>query len=195
MSQKCRKRPFVVATKTPNSMAVPRPCIVDTNVAIAANGSSPQASSETQVLCIDALLEITRKGGLVLDNQDRIFQEYSNKLSFAGQPGTGDLFLKWVHDYRWNAAYCELRPINCVDEADQKFEEFPSHPQLENFDKSDRKFIATANAGKAKVPILQAVDFKWWGWKDALAATGIHIHFINPTEAEAGYRAHIGNAR
>lgn len=174
-------------------MSLPLPCIVDTNVAIVANGDSPQASLESQLLCIDALLEICRKGMLVLDQSDLIFNEYSAHLSFAGQPGTGDMFMKWVNDYRWNENYCELRQITLT--ADGKiFEEFPDHPDLGNFDRSDRKFVATSNAGVEKIPIIQAVDFKWWGWKGALAECGIHVHFINPTEAETGYRAHLGDA-
>jgi hypothetical protein len=146
------------------------------------------------IACIDVLLEITRRGGLVLDSDDRIFSEYVANLSFAGHPGTGDFFMKWVHDHRWNEELCERRDITCKNESEQDFEQFPDHPELRKFDVSDRKFVATANAGKAKATILQAVDFKWWGWKDALAACDIPVHFINEGEAESGYRKHLENA-
>lgn len=175
-------------------MLAPKPCIVDTNVAMVANGGSTQASGDMQIECIDLLLDITRTGGLVLDAGDRIFEEYRKNLDLAGQPGAGDYFLKWVHDNRWNETRCELRHIECMDEDTQDFHEFPSHPGLANFDISDRKFVATANAGEVKPPIVQAVDFKWWGWKGALDEAGIPVFFIDEAEAEAGYRSLYPNA-
>src|SRR5436189_2034270 len=152
-----------------------RPCVVDTNVAVVANGRSPQASDELVEKCIDAITEITTKGGLVIDNDGRIFEEYRQNLDFSGQPGTGDMFMRWVHDHRWLPEFCEQRNITCLDENEQNFEEFPTCDALEDFDRSDRKFVAVANAGEEKRPILQAVDFKWWSWKEALASVGIHV--------------------
>lgn len=171
---------------------IPRPCLVDTNVAIVANGKSEQADEDLVEKCIDAILEITTKGGLVIDSEDRIFDEYRQNLSLSGQPGTGDAFMKWVHDFRWQAELCEMRDVTCLDEDEQVFEEFPTADDLREFDRSDRKFVAVANAGKC-CPILQAVDFKWWGWKDALALAGITVHFIDEAAAEAGYRSHLAN--
>ena len=137
---------------------VPRPCLVDTNVAIVANGKSEQADEELVEKCIDAILEITMKGGLVIDSEDRIFDEYRQNLSLSGQPGTGDAFMKWVHDFRWQTELCERRDVTCLDEDEQVFKEFPDESALRDFDRSDRKFVAVANAGKPR-PILQAVDF------------------------------------
>lgn len=167
-------------------------CVVDTNVPITANGKSTQADDALTEKCIDALLEITARGGLVLDDEDRIFEEYRHKMSLSGQPGTGDMFLKWVHDHRYNPTYCELRSITCTDEDNQIFQEFPDHQDLANFDVSDRKFVAVANASDPKAPILQAVDSKWWGWKDALLACGIVVRFIDDAAAEAAYRKKMG---
>ncbi len=154
-------------------------CVVDTNVPITANGKSSQADDALTEKCIDALLKIKDRGGLVLDDENRIFDEYRRNMSLSGQPGTGDMFLKWVHDYRYNSSFCELRPITCTNEDNQTFEEFPDHPELDNFDVSDRKFVAVANAGGPKASILQAVDSKWWGWKDALQACGLIVLFID----------------
>jgi len=166
----------------------PSICVVDTNVPITANGQSSQADDLLTEKCIDAILEITARGGLVLDDEDRIFEEYRHKLSLKGQPGTGDMFMKWVHDHRYNPAHCELRPVTCTDETEQIFEEFPNHPDLSDFDVSDRKFVAVANATERKTPILQAVDSKWWSWKDALRACGIIVRFIDEAAAEAAYQ-------
>lgn len=172
---------------------IPRPCLVDTNVAIVANGRSEQADDSLVEKCIDALLQITHKGGLVIDECGLIFEEYGKNLSFSGQPGTGDLFMKWVHDYQWNTDFCERRAITERND-ERMFDEFPDAPALKDFDRSDRKFVATANAGNPKMPILEAVDFKWWGWKDALAEEDIAVFFLDEKAAEAGYKKHSQDA-
>jgi hypothetical protein len=173
---------------------IPRPCLVDTNVAIVANGNSEQADDALMEKCIDAILELTQNGGLVLDAGDLIYDEYRQNLSMSGQPGTGDLFMKWVHDFRWQPEFCERREINCTDENGQTFLEFPESDALQDFDRSDRKFVAVANAAEPKRPIIEAVDFKWWGWKEALAEAGIKVVFLDEEAAEEGYQAHLGNA-
>ncbi len=172
---------------------VPDFCLVDTNVPIVANGKSPQANDLLVEKCIDALLELTTRGGLVLDEGGSIFEEYRQNLSLSGQPGTGDAFMKWVHDHQWLAELCERRTITSLANDDRGFAEFPESPDLVDFDASDRKFVAVANAGNPKRPILEAVDFKWWGWKDALAAEGIEVVFLDEQAAEAGYQGHLGN--
>lgn len=68
----------------------------------------------------------------------------------------------------------------------------PVAEALRDFDRSDRKFVAVANAAAPKRPILEAVDFKWWGWREALAAEGIEVIFLDEAAAAAGYRQHLG---
>ena len=170
-----------------------RPCVLDTNVAVVANGKSKQADDSLVDKCIDVVLGLAQNGGLVIDAGDRIYDEYRQNLNLSGQPGTGDLFMKWVHDFRWQAEFCERREINCLDETEQAFLEFPEAEALREFDRSDRKFVAVANAGKVKHPIIQAVDFKWWGWKGALAAESIEVIFLDEAAAEAGYQEHLAN--
>lgn len=170
---------------------LPRPCLIDTNVAIVSNGKSPQASADLVMACIDALVELTRAGGLVIDEGGLIFDEYRQNLSLRGQPGTGDIFMKWVHDNQWNSEMCERRTITARSD-ERMFEEFPNSAALQDFDRSDRKFVAVANARTPKRPILEAVDFKWWGWRTALATEGIEVVFLDPVAAEDGYRQHTG---
>ncbi|GBC60831.1 hypothetical protein DENIS_1790 [Desulfonema ishimotonii] len=50
--------------------------------------------------CVNAVDQVVKNGGLVLDAGDEIFSEYRNQLSMSGQPGIGDKFMKWVHDNR-----------------------------------------------------------------------------------------------
>ncbi len=91
---------------------IPKWCLVDTNVAIVANGKSEQADDLLVGKCIDAILKITSKGGLVLDAGDLIYDEYRQNLNLSGQPNTGDMFMKWVHDFRWQPERCERRAGN-----------------------------------------------------------------------------------
>jgi hypothetical protein len=79
-----------------------------------------------------------------------------------------------------------------ITKVGDSYEEFPSHDGLNDFDRSDRKFVAVTNAHPDKPPILQATDSKWWGWKDALAEVGITAHFLCPEYAEDKYAEKMG---
>jgi hypothetical protein len=139
--------------------------------------------------CVEAIEHVIKKRGLVLDSGDEIFDEYRRQLSMKGQPGVGDRFMKWVHDHRWSLPDSNRVTITKKEES---YVEFPAHDGLENFDNSDRKFVAAANAHPEKPPILQATDSKWWGWKDFLAEAGITVHFLCPEYVETKYAEKIG---
>ena len=97
--------------------------------------------------------------------------------------------MKWVHDNRWSL-YASQR-VSITKNGDS-YDEFPIHAGLDDFDKSDRKFVAVANAHPDKPPILQATDCKWWEWKDALAESGITVYFLCPEYVEAKYAEKMG---
>jgi hypothetical protein len=171
----------------------PNKCVVDTNVPKTANfaldpGAIPQELTGCVLACIDAIEHVTTNGNLVLDANDEIFDEYRQQLSMRGQPGIGDRFMKWVHDHRWQLPDQDRVAITPCGSS---YVEFPEHEGLANFDKSDRKFVAVANAHPEKPPIMQAVDSKWWGWRDALAEVGITVHFLCPEYAKAKYAEKI----
>ncbi len=171
----------------------PKKCVVDTNVPKTANlaldpGPIPQELTGCVLACIDAIEYVTTKGNLVLDANDEIFDEYRQQLSMSGQPGVGDRFMKWVHDHRWQLPDQDRVAIT---PRGSSYVEFPDHDDLANFDNSDRKFVAVANAHPEKPPIMQAVDSKWWGWKRALAEAGIAVHFLCPEYAKAKYAEKI----
>lgn len=170
--------------------ALPKKCLLDTNVPKTANRTKDPANipddlSACVLACVEAVEHIVKKGGLVLDAGNEIFDEYRQNLSLRGQPGVGDRFMKWVHDNRWklpNEDRVEIKRNG------NSYDEFPSHEGLVNFDNSDRKFVAVANAHPQKPPILQATDSKWWGWKDALAEVGITVHFLCSDYVKCKYR-------
>ena len=168
-----------------------KPHVVDTNVAVVANQRSRESYSCASA-CAQALLKIRNCGFLVIDDGDRILAEYRRNGSLSGQPGAGDYFIKWVHDNRGRRDLVQIVVITPKAGDPDDFTEFPSHQDLSNFDPSDRKFVAVANAHPAKPPILQGTDSKWWGWKDALNACGITIEFLCPAEIEETYHRKFG---
>lgn len=134
--------------------------IVDTNVALVASGRSECVSKDCVVTCAERLGQINNgEVKLVLDDQRRIINEYRGQLNPDGQPGIGDVFLKWVEMNWANPDRCDLVPIMPVDGAEHEFEEFPDDPALAGCDPDDRKFIAVAVAHPERPPILQAVVY------------------------------------
>lgn len=166
-------------------------CLVDTNVVIAANGKELSKEQECCIEpCSDMLHHITSGGcKLVLDDGFAIVGEYLHKADSKKQRGPGDFFLKWVFTNMSNPGKIDL--VTITPEGDS-FKEFPDHEGLRQFDPSDRKFVAAANAHAKKPPIVQATDSKWWGWKDALEAVGLSVHFVSEEYIRETYGKKMG---
>lgn len=155
-------------------MAARTAVVVDTNVAVTANGDAEHASVACQQQCVDCLVQVTAgQFRLVLDQGFAIFNEYQHKLSFAGQPGVGDMFMKWVHDNQFNEDRCERVPLTAS--RSRGFKEFPDDPDLRGFDSDDRKFVAVALASRHKPQILNAVDSGWWDFEAVLRRHGLKV--------------------
>ena len=153
--------------------------IVDTNVTVVANCKSEQASEDCEQSCINRLLKITSgEVKLALDDERRIIEEYRKKLSPDGQPGVGDVFLKWVEINWANPNRCVRVPITPIENSETEYIEFPDDPELQKFDTDDRKFVAVALAHSEKPPILQAMDKQWWELRDALRRNCVKVEFI-----------------
>ena len=75
--------------------------VVDTNVAIAANGRRTHADLRCQRSCIATLKTVVKEETIAIDDAGLIFQEYAKHLRRSGQPGVGDLFLKHVFDHQY----------------------------------------------------------------------------------------------
>ena len=154
--------------------------VVDTNVAVVANGNAAQANPECVIACIDTLLRVRDAGGIVLDDSMRVLKEYMGHLSLSGQPGAGDLFMKWVWSVQADDARCERVHITPKPQDPDDFVEFPDDDELDDFDPSDRKFVAIAAASAHAPPILNAVDSDWADAHAALARHGIDVIFLCP---------------
>jgi hypothetical protein len=175
-------------------MSLPKKCLVDTNVPKTANlATQPDPGSDVSdacvLACVEAVEHVIKKRGLIIDAGDEIFDEYRQQLSMKGQPGIGDVFMKWVNDHRHNPAYCDRVTIT---KGGDSYDEFPTHDDLNDFDRSDHTFVAVANAHVEKPPILQATDSKWWGWKDALAEVEITVQFLCPEYVKTKYAEKMG---
>jgi hypothetical protein len=173
-----------------NNEMTSSPVIIDTNVPKTANlAVDPMSIPEDLIICaqqcVNSIMEVIEKRNIVLDDGDEIFDEYRSELSMSGQPGVGDEFLKWLHYNRYSFPDSNRVAITPNDDS---YDEFPDHPGLADFDISDRKFIAVANAHPKKPAIVEATDSKWWGWKDALEESGIKVAFLCPDFVKAKYK-------
>ncbi|HSG40959.1 MAG TPA: hypothetical protein VLE27_15070 [Thermoanaerobaculia bacterium] len=153
--------------------------VMDTNVAVVANGRTPQASQECVAACVQSLRMLRDRHTVLLDDLGRIFDEYRRHLSPSGQPGLGDAFFKWLWDNQCNPGHCRQVRITPTND-DRGFEEFPDDPALSDFDPSDRKFIAVAIASGETPPILNASDTDWWNHREALSRNGVTVRFLCP---------------
>ena len=128
--------------------------VVDTNVAITANGRNTHADRECRLQCI-AQLQLIRKEIVVVDDIGLIVKEYRRRLNFRGAPGAGDAFSKYVFDHQYRDDHVRRVPVTPCDDERKGFEELPEN----TFDRSDRKFLAVA--GVADAVVLNATDGDW----------------------------------
>lgn len=154
--------------------------VVDTNVPVVANGKSTQADPDCVIACITALRDIREHGVILLDDTLLILGEYMRNLSMSGQPGVGDLFMKWVWAIQADPRHCQQVAITPAPGDLTNFVEFPPDAALTNFDRSDRKFVAVALASGCTPQILNAVDTDWANHCAALTRNGVLLRFLCP---------------
>jgi len=153
--------------------------IIDTNVAVVANGRDTHASLECQLGCVKKLAEIKQQHKILIDDQRLILQEYHRRLNIHGQPGTGDMFYRYVFDNQGIAA--KVQKITITPDANGGFVEFPNDPDLAGFDSDDKMFVAVAIASSQSPTILNAVDSDWAENHEALQRHSILVEELCPT--------------
>jgi hypothetical protein len=151
--------------------------VIDTNVLVVANRKHPPASLGCIEACMQAL-EDARNGVTLIDDLQLILDEYRQHCSFAGQPGLGDAFFKWLWSNQANARHC-LR-VSITPHPQRGFAEFPDDEALAGFDSSDRKFVAVALGSQQDARVLNASDTDWWQHREALQRHGVQIAFLCP---------------
>ena len=128
--------------------------VIDTNVAVAANGRDTHANKACQLACMDALVLVATQK-VAIDDRGLILKEYGNRLNYAGRPGVGDFFFKHVLDNQYRPDRVRRVAISPTDDDQRGFSELPPN----KLDRSDRKFLAVAAAVNAV--IFNATDSDW----------------------------------
>ena len=154
--------------------------VVDTNVAIVANGRGTHADLQCRSSCVEALQLLVSSGIVALDDRDRILDEYARHLSYSGMPGVGDAFFKHIFNskHRQDRVHlCRVTP--CADDR-RSFEELPEN----SFDVADRKFLAVAVVSRATV--LNATDSDWSEQEELMDRLGVRVTQLCPQHATRG---------
>ena len=152
--------------------------VIDTNVAVVANGKSQQASPQCVAHCVTSLRRIRENCCVLLDGGNAILNEYRRHLSHSGQPGPGDAFFKWLFENQANPEHS--RGIALQVHPDRGFDVFPDDRDLDSFDSNDRKFVALALASGTGAKILNASDTDWWLHRQGLQRYGVEVVFLCP---------------
>lgn len=148
--------------------------IIDTNVAVVANGQSTEVVSSCVNACMRFLTRAKTEHVVLLDGGDEIRAEFAKALQHRRPYELGAQFLIYVLQQQWNPD--RVRIVHLDRTAQGGFVDFPSDPELATFDPSDRKFAALAR--KTGTPVTNATDSDWADSLAALNANGISVHFL-----------------
>ncbi len=151
--------------------------VIDTNVAIAANGRRTHACSKCQLECVEfleGLTSIRSRKKIYLDDLDLLLNEYKPHLNFHGQPGMGDAFYKFLHDHKYSEKKVSLVTVTPNDDGETGFNELPPN----SIDPSDRKILAISVVGAAK--IINALDNDWHEKREFLTDLRVDVIQLCP---------------
>ena len=151
--------------------------IVDTNVAVSANGRETHADTQCQLDCVRTLKWVVAGEVVAIDNDGSILAEYARNLHRSGQPGTGDAFFKHMFNVQYDAKRVRRVPLTPSEDDRRGFEELP--PNI--FDRSDRKFLAVAVVAGGVV--LNATDSDWAEHQALTDELGVEVRQLCPQHA------------
>lgn len=155
--------------------------VVDTNVAISANGRNTHADVQCQRRCVREIRFLVKNGIVAVDDGGLLIREYSEHLSFSGSPGVGDVFFKHLLDCWCQDDLVRRVTVTRSDDDQKGFEELPEN----TFDPSDRKFLAVAVVANAAV--LNAVDSDWSEHKTLMEDLGVNVEELCPQHILSGF--------
>lgn len=151
--------------------------VVDTNVAVAANGRDTHADVACQLACVHAISKAYNKQQVVLDDGDLIMNEYAKHLHRSGEPGVGDAFFKYLFQHSDMPDYVRRVSLTPCDDVHQGFAELP----VNSFDPDDRKFLAAAVVANAT--IMNAMDSDWHEQRTLIERLGVAVEQLCPQHA------------
>ena len=151
--------------------------VVDTNVAIVANGRGTHADEQCQLACVQKLRSLVAQETVAIDDGWLVLDEYKKHLNFSGMPGVGDVFFKHVFNNQYQGKCVRRVAVTPTEDDGRGFEELPEN----TLDPSDRKFLAVAVAAEAVV--LNATDSDWGAQRVLLDELGVEVGQICPLYA------------
>ncbi len=152
--------------------------VVDTNVAIVANGGSrTHADERCRLTCVERLEYLVNHDTIAVDETGLMLGEYADHLSWSGAPGVGDMFFKHLVDNQHLVHRVRRVLVTPCDDDRKGFEELPWNA----FDPSDRKFLAVAVVADAA--ILNATDSDWEEQAALMDELGVEIDQLCPQHA------------
>lgn len=146
--------------------------VIDTNVAIVANGKEEDITIECRLAAVELLLKAVNNGVIFLDSGGEIQEEYRTYLSPKGAPGVGDRFYQEV----LNSHPDRIARIDLPKRADGQHKDLPQPIIDAGFDPSDRVFAAVAK--KARATVYNAVDTDWLHHRRVIEENGIKVIFL-----------------
>lgn len=152
--------------------------IIDTNVPVKAAKLFPDTEVDRQ--CSLACFRFVKKlldsnDTVVIDTGREILREYEKNIDIHAEDNVATEFLKWIYQKRMSGGVSEYQ----ITKNGDTYQEYPDSEDLKNFDRSDRKFVALANAHPAHPCIYNGSDTDWWLFKSALERNGIQIVFLS----------------
>lgn len=161
------------------------PLVVDTNVAIVANGDEENSSFDQSCrsACVRKLREVMKSGVIVIDKKGEIISEYRKRLKYdrrsrrRREVSVGDVFFRHLWDHLYEPS--RVRRVSITPSRDDRrsFEELPRN----KLDPSDRKFLAVAVVAKGS--IVNATDSDWSEQAALTERLGVKVIQLCPQHA------------
>jgi hypothetical protein len=145
--------------------------VVDTNVALVANGMCEGVTLLCRIAAIDFLEALIHKGRIAVDLEGEIEAEYRRRLS-VGTPGVGSRFLQKF----FSEAAHRIERVSAPIDRQGNAKTFKFDGSLKRFDMSDRKFVAVSV--QSKFPVYNATDSDWLEHREELTKRGVKIEFL-----------------
>lgn len=161
-------------------------CVVDTNVAIVANGRPDPSdlrppSINCRIASVSLLVRIVKDGRALLDLEGEIQAEYRRHLNPSGAPGVGDRFYQEV----LRSAPNLVERISLGIRPDGEYADLPQPIIDAGFDPSDRKFVALAC--KENVPLFISTDTDYIEHEAVLAGSGVRVEYLCGCEVDTWF--------
>ncbi len=154
--------------------------VLDTNVAVVANGRDGIYDIDCRLACVEQIQAIRAyaRHRAVLDDAGEILEEYRVYLNPHGQPGVGDEIYRFLLNFQGNPKRV-MRVHLARHPETGEFLAFPKVPALAAFDPADRKFAAAARVANGVV--VNAVDSDWKEFAAPLVAAGVSVKELCPS--------------